>query len=249
MNRKFRTNSRFIGPVLVLFGICVLPLGGIAAPQGQSDCRQSLSTTGDAGRASNPIPVLMSQLQKNPEDYYGKTVSVHGELHRDMTDSVFTIEGDGFFRDKDVLVIGTVPKAEAAYPLEGSLERGKEVSVTGVVQPYDRGKLECAYGPLHLEDYEGHSFTKNPVLIVDPPPPVAQVEMPRFQLEQPLPDFPTVERSKPEPTIPEPAITEPAPEPEAAEPPESLPRTAGQLPLLALAGLLALSGALVKFTR
>src|SRR5262249_35793957 len=70
-------------------------------------------------------------------------------------------------RNQEILVISTVPKAEAVVLLEGSLKEGKTVRVTVVVLPYNRGKLECAYGPLHLDGREGDSFTKTPVLVID----------------------------------------------------------------------------------
>ncbi len=151
----------------VLIGISFLPFAVRARQETQIDCRQSLLMNRDAASSDNPIVVSMEDLQKIPEDYYGKTVTVDGELHRKFTDNVFTIEGGGFFRDKDVLVISTVSRAETVVPLQHSLDKGKHVSITGLVEPYDRGRLECAYGPLHLESREGHSFTKNPVLIVD----------------------------------------------------------------------------------
>ena len=250
MNHKVWTNGRklrrlFVATIAlfspVLIGISFLPIEGMA----QSDCRQVLTMNRDPESAKTPIPVLMGELQKNPENYYGKTVTVDGELHRTFTETVFTIEGDGFFRDKDILVVGNVPKAEAAIPLEHSLEDGKEVRVTGLVQPYDRGRLECAYGPLHLESREGHSFTKNPVLIVERAEP--KIEIPSAQLEKPMLPAPLPE---PEAVIPAPAQEETTVA--AAEPakmPESLPRTAGHLPMLAVAGLLALYVGLLKSNR
>jgi hypothetical protein len=240
MKRKL-CPSRFIGLFVVLIGISALPIDGVARHHG-NECRENILMSRDIASSNTPIPVLMDELQKNPENYYGKTVQVQGELHRDFTSNVFTIEGD-----KDVLVIGNVPKAEAVYPLEDSLDRGKEVSVTGLVVPFDRGKLECAYGPLHIDGWEGHSFTKNPVLIVDKPEAAAMLETPPPVFE-PFPELPAVEPELlPEP-LPEPALA-PEPEPAPAAEPESLPQTAGQLTLLALAGLLALSGGLVKSGR
>jgi len=157
---------RFI-PIVI--GISFLSIHGIAnqEPTSGGSCRQSQPGTRHNRSAEEPIIVSMKDLEKHPEDYYGKTVTVDGELHRTFSDNVFTIEDSSFFRDTEILVISTVPKADAVVPLEDLLKPGKDVRVTGVVQPFDRGKLECAYGPLHLEKLEGESFTKNPVLIVD----------------------------------------------------------------------------------
>ena len=209
-------------------------------PSETSACRQAL--LGEPGTAANPILLTMEELEKNPEAYYGKTVTVEGEMHRIFTDKVFTIEDDGFWRDHDVLVISTDPMSDVVKPLEESIDPGKDVQVTGVVHPYDREKLECAYGPLHLESREGHSFTKNPVLIIDrrePPQSAAIIELE-------VPAAPEPQAAAPMPAPPEPAPVAPAPAPEIAQamPPE-LPKTAGELPLLGISGLLALCIALV----
>ena len=199
-----------------------------------SPCRQSMLTSPGTG---NPIVIgKLSELEKNPEMYYGQTVTVDGELHRIFTDNVFTIEDDGFFRDKDVLIISTAPMSEVLTSLSksGEIKPGKDVRVTGVVHPYDRGKLECAYGPLNLESREGHSFTKNPVLVIDRRE-TARVEPPVIR-EKPAP----VPEAAPPFMLPEP----PAPEPLPPLPPEPLPKTAGELPFLGLVGFLALCAGL-----
>src|SRR5215471_4738111 len=153
----------------IVIGISLLPIQGMARqePTSGGSCRQNSAGIRHYRSSDEPIVASIKQLKEKPEDYYGKTVTVDGELHRTFSDNVFTIEDSSFFRDTEILVISTVPKTDAVVPLEDLLKPGKDVRVTGVVQPFDRGKLECAYGPLHLENLEGESFTKNPVLIVD----------------------------------------------------------------------------------
>jgi len=247
----------------IVIGISLLPIQGIALqePTSGATCKQTMPMTWDTRTTFTnecSIVVLIEELEKHPEDYYGKMVTVDGELHRTFSDNVFTIENGGFFRDKAILVISTVPQAEAVIPLEESLEPGKNIRVTGVVQPYDRGKLECAYGPLQLDSREEHSFTKNPVLIIDrtlttrlevPAIPRVRLENPALLVATPLLMQPEVAAPpKPEPP-PERAKPEPAPPTEAAQTPVSLPRTACNLPVLALAGLIALGAALLRVTR
>jgi len=147
-------------------GLALIPIPGIAMQTTREDCRKSIAEYRDFPSSESPIVVSMKELQKNPEDYYGKTVTVDGELHRDFNDNVFTIAGNC----QDVLVISTVPKGDTVVALEHSLKSGKDVRVTGFVAPYDRETLECAYGPLNLENRGDRSFTKNPVLIVDRTP-------------------------------------------------------------------------------
>ena len=193
----------------------------------------------------------LDEMFDHPDGYVGKTITVDGKMHRQFTDRVFTIEDEGFFRDRDMLVITLVPMSQSVVPLQGSFDQGKHVRVTGVLRPYDRGKLECLYGPLHLESREGHSFTKNPVLIIghkEPPTPIAAVVQPPLIVESPpVAEPPAIKREKPAPA-PEEAAQPAAPkEAPAATPapaaPESLPKTAGNLPLVGLAGALFLFAA------
>jgi hypothetical protein len=206
-------------------------------------CREGVPAAG------TPIEVDIDDLRDNQDQYYGQTVTVEGEMHRTFNDRVFTIEDDGFFRDKDVLVISTTSGwQEHVVPVDDSIERGEDVRVTGVVMPYDRGKLECAYGPLNLESREGHSFTHGPVIVMDTRQMAAAAPAELYESTPsaepaPLPEPP------PPALMPEPAppLQAPAPaveeEPLAEEAPDELPRTAGGVPILSLVGLLSLSAA------
>jgi hypothetical protein len=122
----------------------------------------------EVARGTNVTEVIhqLKQLWKNADEYYGRTITVDGEMHRQFNDRVFTIEDSGFLHDRDMLVISLVPMSDSVIPLQDSFEKGKNVRVTGTVRPYDRARLECLFGPLNLEFDEGHSFTKNPVLII-----------------------------------------------------------------------------------
>jgi hypothetical protein len=185
----------------IMIGIALLPIRGLACqePTSGATCKQTMRETWDT-RTTRADEYSMEELEKHPEDYYGKLVTVDGELHQTFSDKVFTIVDRGFFRDRDILVISSVPKTEAVIPLEESLEPGKNVRVTGVVQPYDSVKLECAYGPLHLESTEGHSFTKNPVLIIRQTrttsfevPPIPRVKLENLSLVIATPKIDVVE--------------------------------------------------------
>jgi hypothetical protein len=156
--------NRIAGLTLVLIGLVCLPMHALA----QGDCKKEVqSITRNSANADTPVIVSMSELRDNAGMYYGKTVTVDGEMHRTFAENIFTIEGGDWPHDFDVLIISDVPNAEAVAPLEGSIAPDKDVRVTGVVVPYERGKLECAFGPLNLESHEGTSFTKSPVLIVE----------------------------------------------------------------------------------
>jgi hypothetical protein len=122
------------------------------------------------GPRRTEIVYKIDKLMENPDEYLGKTVTVDGIMHRQFTDQVFTIENDGMW-NKDILVISLSPMSDSVIPLQDSYDQGKKVRVTGVVRPYDYQKLECLFGPLHTESRAGHSFTKNPVLIIGYRPP------------------------------------------------------------------------------
>jgi hypothetical protein len=216
----------------MLIAVFCLSVAGMAGQESQTtnadQCRQYTKPTINSGAAGETVK--LDTLLDHKEQYIGKTVTTEGEMHRVFTDHVFTIEDDDFIRDDDLLIISNVPVAETVVPLENSVEPGKDVRVTGFVHEYDRQKLECLYGPLHLESREGHSFTKGPVLIVE--------KVQAVNLE--TPPEPELEKPAPVAAEPEPA---PAPAPEAepvAEEGRTLPATASGLPLTGLLGLLSL---------
>jgi hypothetical protein len=193
-------------------------------------------TVGDLASGSPETEVIyrLGHMLDRGDEFYGKTITVDGEMHRQFTDRVFTIEDDGFWRDRDMLVISLVPMSDSVIPLQESFDRGKQVRVTGVVRPYDRAKLECLFGPLDLESREGKSFTKNPVLIIGYRPPAKRAAIIPEPAPAPTPIPPAAAAPAPEPTeeVAELAVIEqPAP-----EPPQALPRTASNLPSAALAG-------------
>jgi hypothetical protein len=183
----------------------------------RDNCRETLRMG-----TNEPIVITLAELLKHGENYYGKAVTVDGDLHRSFAEHVFTIEDEAFLSDPDVLVIADVPRSEAVTAIEHSLEEGRKVRITGTVYPYNRGRLECAYGPLQLESHEGHSFTRNPVLIVNKALP-SKVETPPLPLEEPSPVL-----TPPEPAAPDPAAPEPQPDPALPVPvkPGPFPKTA-----------------------
>src|SRR5262245_58607413 len=98
---------------LLTFVVCVvfcLSSYGMGREPLQSDCRQTMNTVLDTAMTSEPIVISMRTLEEDPDQYYGKSVTIDGELHRTFSDNVFTIEDGGFIHDKDILVISTVPK-------------------------------------------------------------------------------------------------------------------------------------------
>ena len=125
---------------------------------------------------------------------------------------------------------------DSVTPLKGEAAEGKPIRVTGVVEPYDESKLECAYG-VNLEGREKH-LSKSPILMIKKPQTAKLEETVIIVLPPPAPA-----------PMPE-AEAAPAPEPAPPAPPavtehKALPRTAGEIPLLGIGGLFALGAAFV----
>src|SRR5262245_39671256 len=94
--------------------------------------------------------IKLDTVLNHPEDYFGKTVTVEGEMHRTFNDKVFSIEDDDFLRDDDLLIVTNATKSEVVMPVKDSIEAGKDVCVTGVVQPFHRSEMESTFGPLDI---------------------------------------------------------------------------------------------------
>jgi hypothetical protein len=217
--------------LLTAIAICSLPLFATPARQtprpDDATCRQYTRPAIPNSARGTGQTVKLDDLIDHQDQYFGKVVTVEGEMHRIFTDRVFTIEDDDLIRDDDVLIISDVPRQQAVVALQNSIEPGKNVRVTGYVHKYNQQELECLYGPLQTESREGHSFTKSPVLIVQ-----------RVQAAQAAAPPPPAPEQRPEPAPQQ--TRQPAPEPGATQErvpaPEALPRTASDMTLMLLLG-------------
>jgi predicted RNA-binding protein len=254
-------HPRLLVLLVAVFSLSALGISGQDIEEQEVQVKPATTTSDQCTQFSKPVmntgaageTVKLDDLLGEKEQYYGKTVTVDGEMHRIFTDHVFTIEDDDFLRDDDLLIISDVSREQTLVPLEDSIDPGKNVRVTGFVHPYNRQELECLYGPLNLESREGHSFTKGPVLIVSKvqsasleKPAEIEVAQPIAEPE-PLPQALTEPAPLPEPEVESALEPEPAQEP-AAEPADEdeaeLPATASPIPLTGLLGLLSLASAL-----
>src|SRR4051812_32322906 len=59
----------------------------------QDNCEEVKNMARNSPNSDKPIVVSMMDLRNNAADYFGKTVTVDGELHRTFTNNAFTIEG------------------------------------------------------------------------------------------------------------------------------------------------------------
>jgi hypothetical protein len=232
---------------VILVAVFALVSFGMAAPQS----------------ADKPLrcgsDLKLDTVLNHPEDYFGTTVTVEGEMHRTFSDKVFSIEDDDFLRDDDLLIITNSSKSEVVRPVEDSIEEGEDVCVTGVIQPFNRSEMESKFGPLNIESRASHYPEGSPVMIIEQTKADADLA-PTSDLEKPLP--PSTDETTVEP------VTEPAaptdldnnteaevnPQPETETPPAEtvneqpetnteLPETASPLPLIGLSGVFSLLAA------
>jgi hypothetical protein len=78
------------------------------------------------------------QITENPQQYYGKTIAVTGEIGNIRGANSFTLDEDQLFGASDLLVINTTPQA--------TIREGEKVAVTGVLRPFVLAEIERDYG-------------------------------------------------------------------------------------------------------
>jgi len=210
--------------LIAIFGLVSL---GVAAPQG----------------AHKPLrcgsEIKLDTVLNHPQDYFGKTVTVEGEMHRSFNDKVFSIEDDDLLRDDDLLIITNASKSEVVKPVKESIEEGKDVCVTGVIQPFHRSEMESKFGPLNIESRASHYKEGSPVMIIEKSKAVADTAT-TFDREQPL----AQPAAEPAPHATAEPQSEPVPSQlETKSDEQELPATASPLPLIGLGGLLSMLAA------
>lgn len=95
----------------------------------------------------------VANAQKN--NLLGKTVTISGEVEELIAPKAFTIEGDRFFNDPEVLVVN--PTRSPA--IEDTL-----VQVTGTVRQFSKAEIESQFG-LNLAQKLEDDFAGKPVVI------------------------------------------------------------------------------------
>jgi hypothetical protein len=198
----------------------------------------------------------LDTVLNHPNDYFGKTVTVEGEMHRTFSEQVFSIEDDDFLRDDDLLIITNASKADVVKPVKDSIDEGKDVCVTGVIQPFNRAEMESKFGPLNIESRASHYKEGSPVMIIER---TKQETATTFEREKPLPiseaepvtePVPRELETKSQEAYRESQPTTAATEAATADTEQDLPATASPLPLIGLGGVLSLLAAAgVRFRR
>jgi len=103
------------------------------------------------------------ELTSNPNQYYGKTLAVTGEVEDIRNATSFTLDEDKLFGGQDLLVI------RAGTP-KGTVNEGEKVAVTGVLRPFVYAELEREYNlkwDLTLQRQIEAEYSNKPVLVAN----------------------------------------------------------------------------------
>lgn len=98
--------------------------------------------------AAAPKP---GEITQNPQQYYGQTLAVTGEVEDLQNANVFTLDEDQLLGATDLLVIQATPKAgsqQAGNQQAGNqqpIREGEKVAVSGVLRPFVRAEFERDY--------------------------------------------------------------------------------------------------------
>jgi hypothetical protein len=102
------------------------------------------------------------EISEEPEQYYGKTIAVAGEVAEQLSPNTFTIQDEGLFSGENVLVVGVTP--------DPALNANEEVVVTGVLRPYVVADFERDYDlgwDLEVQQQVEAEYTQKPVLVAE----------------------------------------------------------------------------------
>lgn len=125
------------------------------------------AAAGDRARSTAPMVdakfegtrVKIGELEDNPRQYTGKTVSVDAEVEEVLGPRLFTID-ERNWADLDGELLVFVPTPLAAVVRDDDL-----ITVTGVVKPFVEVDLDKEWGWLGMDKELEAEFSKRPVLV------------------------------------------------------------------------------------
>ena len=116
------------------------------------------ATTDPAVRGAAPASVTLATLARDPEEYYGKTVTVSGEITDIVSLNAVTL-GD------EVLVVTKQPLTDAqGKPIQAELYTKDTAQVTGTVREFDLSTFEQEAG-VDLEDAKVTRWRGEPAIL------------------------------------------------------------------------------------
>ncbi|OKH45609.1 hypothetical protein NIES30_18945 [Phormidium tenue NIES-30] len=110
------------------------------------------------------------EISANPEQYYGETLAVTGEVGEIQSEGTFTLDEDRLLGAEDLLVIYAQPKAgtSASEAVPPTITDDEQVAVTGVLRPFVVSELERDYDltwDAGVQEQLEADYSERPVLI------------------------------------------------------------------------------------
>ncbi len=107
------------------------------------------------------------EITSNPEQYYGETLAVTGEVEDIQSGSAFTLDEEQLFGAEDLLVIYASPRDGVQQQLPAVAD-GEEVAVTGVLRAFVVADFERDYDlgwDLEFQERLEAEYSNRPVLV------------------------------------------------------------------------------------
>ncbi|MBD2105512.1 hypothetical protein [Nodosilinea sp. FACHB-13] len=109
------------------------------------------------------------EISENPEQYYGETLAVTGDVEDIQSEDTFTLQEDQLLGADSLLVVYAQPKAgSASEAVPPTITDNEQVAVTGVLRPFVVSELERDYDLTWdaevLQQLEA-DYSEKPVLI------------------------------------------------------------------------------------
>lgn len=111
------------------------------------------------------------EITADPEQYYGQTLAVTGEVEDIQGETTFTLDEDRLLGTDDLLVVYAQPKAGASSPEVApppTITDDEQVAVTGVLRPFIISELERDYDltwDAGVQQQLEKDYSERPVLI------------------------------------------------------------------------------------
>ncbi|MGG6240032.1 hypothetical protein ACQ4N7_15515 [Nodosilinea sp. AN01ver1] len=110
------------------------------------------------------------EITSDPEQYYGETLAVTGEVEDIQSGAAFTLDEDQLLGAEDLLVIYATPRDGADQPAAElpTIADGEEVAVTGTLRPFVVTDFERDYDlgwDLELQEQLEAEYSNKPVLV------------------------------------------------------------------------------------
>ncbi|MGB6015224.1 MAG: hypothetical protein WBG32_10895 [Nodosilinea sp.] len=107
------------------------------------------------------------EITTNPDQYYGETLAVTGEVEDIQSGSAFTLDEDRLLGSEDLLVIYASPRDGVQQPLPAVTD-DEDVAVTGVLRPFIVSEFERDYDlgwDLEFQEQLEAEYSNRPVLV------------------------------------------------------------------------------------